>query len=326
MGERGCYQPARPLSPMMSTASPLVAAALVALCLVPRAVAQEGPVFTAESSLVVLHVTVKDKQNHYVGGLSKDAFEVFENDKPQEVALFTAEDAPVTVGLLIDNSGSMHSNRELVLAAATAFVERSNRSDEVFGLTFNENVQAALPRDAPFTSDAQVLRSALANTVGARGRTALYDAIADGIDYLSAGQYERKVLVVVSDGGDNASETTFEEILGKVRASNVVIHAVGLVDPVESESNPKRLRQLSEASGGLVFRPDNARQVREAIERVALDIRSAYTIGYSPSDTPGGGFRRIRAGVHTPDGKNVVVRTRAGYMASPKRTERQHGE
>ncbi len=309
----------------MHTASPLIAA-LVTLCLVPGAGAQDVPVFTAESSLVVLHVTVKDKQNHYVGGLPKEAFEVFEDGKPQEVSLFTAEDAPVTVGLLIDNSGSMHSNRELVLAAATAFVERSNHSDEVFGLTFNENVHAALPRDTPFTSDVQVLRSALADTVGARGRTALYDAIADGIEYLSAGQYERKVLVVVSDGGDNASETTFEEILDKVRASNVVIHAVGLVDPVESDSNPKRLRQLAEASGGLSFRPGNARQVRDAIERVALDIRSAYTVGYSPAETAAGGFRRIRAGVRTPDGKSVAVRTRAGYMASPRRTDRQHGE
>jgi Ca-activated chloride channel family protein len=310
---------------MMQTASPLVAAFLM-LCLVPRAGTQDAPVFRAESSLVVLHVTVKDKQNHYVGGLSKDAFEVFEDDGPQEVSLFTAEDAPVTVGLLIDNSGSMHSNRELVLAAATAFVERSNRSDEVFGLTFNEDVRAALPREMPFTSDAQILRSALSDTVRARGRTALYDAIADGIEYLSAGQYERKVLVVVSDGGDNASETTFEEILDKVRASNVVIHAVGLVDPVESDSNPKRLRQIAEASGGLAFRPGNARQVREAIERVALDIRSAYTVGYSPAETARAGFRRIRAAVRMPDGKSVVVRTRAGYMASPKRTGRQHGE
>ena len=188
MGERGC-PPARSSigRSMMNTAS-LVLAALM-LSLVPPAEAQDAPVFKAESSLVVLHVTVKDKQNHYVGGLPKDAFEVFEDDKPQEVALFTAEDAPVTVGLLIDNSGSMHSNRELVLTAATAFVERSNRSDEVFGLTFNEDVRPALPRDMPFTSDAQILRSALAGTVSARGRTALYDAIADGIEYLSAGRY-----------------------------------------------------------------------------------------------------------------------------------------
>jgi len=309
---------------MMNTAS-LVLAALM-LSLVRQAGAQDAPVFKAESSLVVLHVTVKDKQNHYVGGLPKDAFEVFEDDKPQEVALFTAEDAPVTVGLLIDNSGSMHSNRELVLTAATAFVERSNRSDEVFGLTFNEDVRAALPRDMPFTSDSQILRNALAGTVSARGRTALYDAIADGIEYLSAGQYERKVLVVVSDGGDNASETTFEEILSKVRASNVVIHAVGLVDPVEPDSNPKRLRQLAEASGGLAFRPGNPKEVREAIERVALDIRSAYTVGYSPAESGRGGFRRIRATVRVPGGKSVVVRTRAGYTATAKRTDRQHGE
>ena len=314
----------------MRTVSSLAVAAvgIIVLCLVPPARAQDKdtPVFTAESSLVVLHVTVKDKQNHYVGGLSREAFEVFEDGRPQEVSLFTAEDAPVTVGLLIDNSGSMHSNRELVLAAATAFVERSNHRDEVFGLTFNESVQAALPRDMPFTNDAQVLRGALADAISTRGRTALYDAIADGIEYLSSGQYERKVLVVVSDGGDNASETTFEEVLAKVRASNVVIHAVGLVDPVEPDSNPKRLRQLAEASGGLAFRPADARQVREAIERVALDIRSAYTVGYSPAETAAGGFRRIRAGVRTPDGKSVVVRTRAGYMASPRRTDRRHGE
>jgi len=310
---------------MMNTASLVLVAALM-LSLVPTAEAQDAPVFKAESSLVVLHVTVKDKQSHYVGGLPKSAFEVFEDDKPQEVALFTAEDAPVTVGLLIDISGSMHSNRELVLTAATAFVERSNRSDEVFGLTFDEDVRAALPRDMPFTSDAQILRGALAGTVSARGRTALYDAIADGIEYLSAGQYERKVLVVVSDGGDNASETTFEEILSKVRASNVVIHAVGLVDPVEPDSNPKRLRQLAEASGGLAFRPGNPKEVREAIERVALDIRSAYTVGYSPAESARGGFRHIRATVRMPDGKSVVVRTRAGYTATPKRTDRQHGE
>ena len=112
-----------------------------------------------------------------------------------------------------------------------------------------------------------------------------------------------------------------------MRASNVVIHAVGLVDPVEPDSNPKRLRQLAEASGGLLFRPGNARQVRDAIERVALDIRSAYTVGYAPAETAARRFRRIRAGVRAPDGQSVVVRTRAGYMASSERTEvTHHGE
>ena len=123
-----------------------VALSLTTDRLIPGAAAQDAPVFTSESSLVVLHVTVKDKQGRYVGGLSKDAFDIFEDGRPQAVSLFTVEDAPVTVGVLIDSSGSMYANRDLVLAAATAFVERSNPKDEVFGLTFNETVLPALPQ------------------------------------------------------------------------------------------------------------------------------------------------------------------------------------
>jgi Ca-activated chloride channel homolog len=311
----------------------LVLAVLVgmAICLttdrlIPCAAAQDAPVFTTESSLVVLHVTVKDKQGRYIGGLTRDAFDIFEDGRPQAVSFFTAEDAPVTVGVLIDSSGSMYANRDLVVTAATTFVEHSNPRDEVFGLTFNETVLPALPAGTRFTNDARVLKQALADTIKTRGRTALYDAIADGIEYLAGGQYERKVLVVISDGGDNASETTFEQILDKVRASNVVIHAVGVVDPIDPDSNLKRLRELAEASGGIAFRPGDAHQVREALERVALDIRSAYTMGYAPADTTTGGFRRIRAGVRMPNRKSIVVRTRAGYMAIPPHGSHPHVE
>jgi VWFA-related protein len=288
--------------------------------------AQTAPVFSAESSLVVLHVTVKDKHGKYVSGLSRDAFQVFEDGRPQDVSLFTAEDAPVSIGLLVDNSGSMYGNRDLVVAAAAAFVERSNPSDEIFGLTFNETVKPVLPPELPFTNDVRVLRSALAESIIARGRTALYDAVDDGIAYLSMGRFERKALVVVSDGGDNASETTYEQLLGRVRASNVVIHAVGLVDPVEPEANPKRLRQLAEASGGTAFRPGDARQVRDALERVALDIRNAYTLGYTPADSKAAGFHQIRAVVRAPNVKDTTVRTRAGYMAGPAHGAVHHGE
>jgi VWFA-related protein len=288
---------------------------------------QQPPLFTTESSLVVLHVTVKDKQGRYVNGLPRDAFDVFEDGKPQDVSFFTSEDAPVTVGLLVDNSGSMRGNHELVLAAATAFVERSNPHDEVFALTFNERVQAALPNAMPFTSDVEVLRAALARSVtSSQGRTALYDAIDDGIEYLAAGQYERKALIVVSDGGDNASETTFAQILSRIQESNVVIHAVALIDPVEPDANPKRLRQLAEASGGMAFRPTDGRQVRDVLERVALDIRNAYTMGYTPADSTRGGFRHIRVGVRAPNVKSPVVRTRAGYMSVPKPRDRAHAE
>jgi Ca-activated chloride channel family protein len=281
----------------------------------PHATGQDRPSFSSESELVVLHVTVKDQQGRYIAGLPQDAFSIFEDNRPQSVSFFSSEDAPVTVGLLVDNSGSMQPNRDLVLAAATAFVERSNPQDEVFALTFNETIQAALPPEMPFTSDPRILRDALAHAISTRGRTALYDAIAAGEEYLARGRFERKALVVVSDGGDNASATTFEEILGHTQASNVVIHAVALVDPIDEDANPKRLKQLTQASGGVVFQPRNAKQVAEAIERVALDIRSAYTLGYVPASASSSGFHHIRVVVRAPGGRNVVVKTRAGYMA-----------
>jgi Ca-activated chloride channel family protein len=277
----------------------------------------DRPSFTAESELVVLHVTVKDNQGRYVAGLPQESFSILEDGRPQTIPFFSSEDAPVTVGLLIDNSGSMYSSRELVLAAVTSFVEHSNPRDEVFALLFNETIRSALSPDMPFTSDLAVLRGALSHAILPRGRTALYDAIDAGQDYLTRGQYERKALVVVSDGGDNASDTTFEQILNRTQASNVVIHGVGLVDPVEQESNPKRLKQLAQASGGVMFRPNNVRQVAEALERVALDIRSAYTLGYAPVDKAAHGFHRIRVAVRAPNGRKVDVRTRAGYVAGP---------
>jgi VWFA-related protein len=295
----------------------------VALCQpgARRLAAQDKPLFSSESALVVLHVTVKDKHGRYVNGLTRSAFDVFEDGKPQDIPFFTAEDAPVTLGLLIDTSGSMRNNRTLMLTAAEAFVERSNPRDEIFALTFNDTVTAALPTDQPFTNDADVLRHALAESITTVGRTALYDAIDDGVEYLAAGQYERKVLVVVSDGGDNASETTLDMIRRRIQASNVVIHAVSLVDPLEPESNPKRLRQLAEASGGLAFAPRDAGEVQQALEHVAIEIRSAYTMGYVPADaTPG--YRRLRVGVRASSAGTVVVRTRAGYMAGPGSTRK----
>jgi len=305
----------------------LAASAMAAVYLAaPHATLQDRPSFTAESELVVLHVTVKDQQGRYVSGLPQDVFSIFEDNRPQSVSFFSSEDAPVTVGLLVDNSGSMQPNRDLVLAASMAFVERSNPQDEVFALTFNETIQAALPQETPFTSDPAVLRDALAHAISTRGRTALYDALAAGEEYLARGQFERKALVVVSDGGDNASATTFEEILNHTQASNVVIHAVGLVDASDEDANPKRLKQLAQASGGVVFQPRSARQVAEAIERVALDIRSAYTLGYVPASASSGGFHRIRVAVRSPGGRNVVVKTRAGYMAGRRARGDDHAQ
>jgi len=181
-----------------------VAVVTAAILLLPAGVnvqGQEPPVFSADSELVVLHVTVKDQRGAYVSGLPQEAFSVVEDSRAQTVRLFTDTDTPVTVGLLVDSSASMHPIRRVVIAGATSFAEASSPRDEIFALAFNEDVFPVLPPSAPFTNDSTVLRAALEHYVTARGRTALYDAISTGIDYLSRGTRERKVLVVLSGRG-----------------------------------------------------------------------------------------------------------------------------
>jgi Ca-activated chloride channel family protein len=279
-------------------------------------VAQDRPVFSTGSDLVVVHATITDRGGAYVTGLTRDAFAILEDGRPQNAQLFTSEDAPVTVGLLIDSSGSMQPNRNRVIAAAAAFAEASHPSDELFALAFNDSVSAALPPPAPFTSDAGVLQDALAHTIRAYGRTALFDAIAAGLDYLGRGRHERRVLVIVSDGGDNASHTTFEEVVTKTQASNAVIYSVALVDPVERDTNPGLLRRIAQANGGEAFAPRNADDITEVLQRIARDIRHTYTLGYeSTNSARDGAFRRIRLIVQSPDRRRLVVRTRSGYLA-----------
>jgi Ca-activated chloride channel family protein len=301
---------------MWSNRSCLIGTLLVSL---PSSVmlGQDRPVFSAGSDLVVVHATVKDRGGAYVTGLTRDAFAIFEDGRPQNAQLFTSEDAPVTVGLLIDSSGSMQPNRERVIAAAAAFAEASHPSDELFALAFNDSVSAALPPTAPFTSDVAVLQDALTNTIRAYGRTALFDAIAAGLDYLGRGRHERRVLVIVSDGGDNASRTTFGEVVTKTQTSNAVIYTVALVDPVERDTNPGLLRRIAQANGGEAFAPRNADDITEVLRHIARDIRHTYTLGYvSTNSARDGAFRQIRLIVQSPDRRRLIVRARSGYLAS----------
>jgi Ca-activated chloride channel homolog len=277
---------------------------------------QDRPLFSVKSELVLLNVTVKDNKNQYLTGLSKEAFRVLDNGEPQPIRFFMTEDAPVTIGLLIDNSGSMLPNRSLVVAAATAFAETSNPQDDLFALVFNEEVRAALAIEAPFTNDPSTLREALQRSITTRGRTALYDAMARGLEYVEQGSHQRKVLVVVSDGSDNASTTEFDRVLHQVQASNVVVYAVAIVDPAEQTPNPKQLKALAQATGGEMFQPENPKQVSEVLQRVAREIRHAYVMAYEPT-TPSvdAVLRRIRVVVQSPDKRKLIVRTRAGYLS-----------
>jgi Ca-activated chloride channel family protein len=277
---------------------------------------QEAPIFKADAELVVLHVTVKDRNGAYVAGLPQDAFSVIEDGRAQTVHLLTDIDTPVTVGLLIDSSASMYLLRQLVIAGATAFAEASHPRDEIFALAFNEVVTTALLPGVPFTSDSTVLRAALERTVNGRGRTALYDAISTGVDYLSGGSRERKALIVLSDGGDNASRVARDEAVRKAQASNAVIYTIAIVDPGSSEANPRLLKELAQASGGESFRPERDREITDALSQIARDIRHTYTVGYIPTNTARDGtFRSVRVVVTAPQGRPLVVRSRRGYVA-----------
>jgi len=291
---------------------------------------QPPPNFSSESQLVVLHVAVRDKKGGYVGGLSQDCFNVFENKQPQSISFFSSQDAPVTVGLLIDSSGSMGPNRDLVIAASMAFAKTSNPADEIFVLGFNENINTPLPVDAPFTHDLPTLHGALRRAITARGQTAIYNAVNGGLDYVAKGQFDRQVLVVVSDGGDNASFVTRAQVLANAQASNAVIYTVALVDPLDTEADPGFLSQLAEATGGRAFRPKNVSDVASVLQKISRDIRNMYTLGYVPaSGLPTvmknhknkEELRRVTVNAVLPTGQKLKVRTRRAYMGGDTESE-----
>jgi Ca-activated chloride channel homolog len=304
----------------------LLTALVFAISAIQSSSAQEPPDFSSESELVVLHVAVRDKKGGYVGGLEQDAFRVQENRQPQAISFFNSQDAPVTLGLLIDSSGSMAPNREMVIAASLAFTRAMNTNDEFFVLGFNEEIHTPLPAAAPFTHHEPTLRVALIQAIKARGQTAIYDAVRAGLGYVSKGGFERQILVVMSDGGDNASAVTRQQVLAAAQASNAVIYTIALVDPMDSEADPGFLSELAQTTGGVAFRPRSATEIDEILQRVARDIRNMYTIGYVPSPAPSPGtrtganarneqLRRVSVDVRLPNGQKLAVRTRRAYLA-----------
>jgi Ca-activated chloride channel family protein len=301
---------------------------LAALAMVGVSVlAQDAPHFSAHSDLVVLDIAVTDRRGGFVGGLPQESFRVLEEGRPQEVSFFAEQDAPATVGLLIDSSGSMADNRSRVIAGIEAFALASHPDDEFLPLAFNEQVAAVLPPDRRFTSDAAELRTALTRHLSAYGRTAFHDALAAALEQLSYGTHERRALIILSDGGDNASRRSFAEALQQVQASNVVIYSVALLDPLSRDQNPKALRRLADATGGLSFEPSRVSAIGAALGMIAADIRSRYTLAFAPAETKGDSrLRRISVSVHGPNGGKLNARTRTGYIPAPPTTTAERSE
>jgi Ca-activated chloride channel homolog len=268
---------------------------------------------SVDVDLVVLHATVTDRQGGFVSDLGERSFEVYEDGVAQPIRLFKNEDIPVTVGLVVDHSTSMRPKIAEVSAAARTFVRSSNPEDEMFVVNFNEKVSLGLPGTLRFTHSASELESAI--TDGATGgQTALYDAIAKALEVLQAGSRDKKVLIVVSDGGDNASKRSLAQVMRLASQSSAVIYTVGLFDQDDQDRNPGVLKRLAQATGGEAFLPAELSDVVAICERVARDIRHQYTIGYVPSNpTHSGAYRAIRVRARA-KGRELSVRTRRGYM------------
>ena len=273
--------------------------------------------FSTTTNLVVLNVRVTGGDGEHVSGLDQRSFAVYEDGKPQTVSLFADEDAPVTVGLIIDSSVSMWAITDKLIAGATAFAEASHPDNDLFAIAFNDERWPALPPREPFTSDASVLRAALFKVVQPRGKTALFDAIASGLAYADRGRHPRKALVVLSDGGDNASSATFEDVIQRTQSSNTVVYGVALVDPVERGAKPEVLQRLARSSGGESLSPRKIDEVQAALSRIAEDIRRSYTIGYVPFGTSPGARHALRVAASTSERRDLRVRTRAEYREAP---------
>jgi Ca-activated chloride channel homolog len=267
--------------------------------------------------LIVLHATVRDRKGTPVSGLGKDNFQVFEDKVPQQIESFSHEDLPVTIGLVIDASGSMRPKRANVTAAAMAFVRSSNPADQIFVVNFNEHVSLGLPSNLPFTNNAAQIETALSRHA-LTGMTALYDAITLGIEQLQKGKWDKKVLIVVSDGGDNASKRSLSQVLTLVNQSNALIYTVGIFDESDEDRNPRILKQLSHASGGEAFFPATLQEILPICEQIAHDIRNQYTITFAPTNKKqDGAYRKIDVKAHDiAGGGRLSVSTRAGYSAS----------
>ncbi|HTS67182.1 MAG TPA: VWA domain-containing protein [Candidatus Acidoferrales bacterium] len=280
---------------------------------------QQPTVFKSDTRLVVCHTTVIDKGGHLVTNLTKDAFTVTENGVPQEIRLFKREDVPVSMGLIIDNSGSMRDKRAKVEAASLALVKDSNPEDEVFVVNFNDEAFLDLPHGKNFTSDIKEMEEALTR-IDSRGGTAMRDAIRMSIDHLKEKAHkDKRVLVVVTDGNDNSSVVTLENLVKAAQQSEVLIYGVGLLGEEERREAvraQRALKSLAEATGGAAFFPKELAEVDKIAHQVAHDIRNQYTISYSPSNTAmDGTFRQIKITVKAPG--NPTVRSRSGYYATP---------
>ena len=270
---------------------------------------------SVETALVVLHATVTDQNSRPVADLTQGEFKVFENNVEQKIKVFKREDIPVSAGIVVDNSGSMRDKRRGVNGAALKFVRSSNEKDEVFIVNFSDEAYI----DTDFTDSIPLLEEGL-EKIDARGGTALYDALDLSLQHITeSASLDKRVLVLITDGEDDASKLSLEQLIQSVQHSNVMIYTVGLLSG-EGGGTTRRakraLQEISKASGGAVFFPKDPDDVLSIATAIANDIRNQYVIAYSPTNAAqDGSFRKVEVRVVSPKRSKLNVRSRAGYYA-----------
>lgn len=276
--------------------------------------ASSTPVLSSRTEIVAVPVSVTDGKGNFVSGLTVRDFTVIDDGQSQLITFFEQQDSPVTVGLLIDHSGSMGPKLPEVGAAISSFAESSNPRDQMFVIDFGDTVSIRLFDGRSFTSNPAQIEHAI-TSVWARGRTTLYDAIAEGITHLKLGQWNKRALIIVSDGGDNASHYKFNQILEMARSSHAAIYAIGLVSE-SGQENPDVLRKLARDTGGLAFFPGPHDSIATVSNEIARDLRSQYMLAFVPPKERGAtAFHRLKIKVNAAGKGKLRVRARAGYTA-----------
>jgi Ca-activated chloride channel homolog len=289
---------------------------LTAFAAAPLLAMQEKEPFTITDNvrLVLLDVSVTNKSGSYVNGLNKGDFKILDSGKPTLITQFSNVEVPVTVGLILDDSGSMRNNRPGVVLAGLAFAKVSNPHDEFFVVNFNDRVIAGLPSQRLFTDNITELQKAL-YMGDPIGKTKLYDAIAYGLRHLEEGHHEKRTLIVVSDGGDNASKVSQREVISLIEQSRATIYTIGLLDSSDGDLQPQILRRFASISGGEYFQPRKSDEVIEVLYKISKDIRSRYSIGFTPETGQAARSRHSIKVIATHDGAKLNVKTRSFYSA-----------
>jgi len=267
----------------------------------------------ADVNLVQLHARVTDGGGRPVSGLPKDAFQLFIDNVPQPITVFQRDDAPVTAGIVIDNSASMGPKRQEVISAALAFAQASNPLDEMFVVHFNDHARFGLPKGTLFTGSISALENAIA-AFDLGGTTAFYDALLLAESQFHSAAHSRRVLLTITDGGDNSSHATLTEVLNDLRKDGIVIYPIGIFDENDRDQNPQILSTIAEQTGGEMFLPGEVTDVNKICVSIAKEIREEYTLGFPGAQD--GQYHRIRLAVKDPQHSRLEVHTRGGYVAT----------